>query len=128
MAEPVNLDLNLHLLDRQVITTDGRILCKVDDVEFELDATGHPVVTAILVGPRALAPRLRGRLGRWTASIAARLAGSTPDAPPRIDFAAVTDIGSAVVVATPHRLAVTPLEEWVDHYVVAPIPGSRDAG
>ena len=48
------IDLHLHLLDRQVIDSDGRFVCKVDDLEFDLDELGRPYVVAILVGPRAL--------------------------------------------------------------------------
>jgi sporulation protein YlmC with PRC-barrel domain len=120
------LDLHLHLLDRQVVDRDGRLVCKVDDLELALDELGRPYVTAILVGPRALGPRLGGRLGRWTAAIADRLATG---APPRIDFAQVTDIGSAVTLARrADELDVAPLEAWVDRHVIAPIPGSRHEG
>lgn len=123
------LDLHLQLLDRQVQDPDGRLICKIDDLELELDETGRPYVTAILVGPRALGPRLGGRLGRWVAAIAGRL--TTPDQLeiPRIDFAQVTDIGSAITIArTAEELAVAPLEDWVDRYIIARIPGSRHEG
>jgi sporulation protein YlmC with PRC-barrel domain len=129
VAEGRVLDLHLHLLDRQVIDTDGRLVCKVDDLELELDEAGRPYVTAILVGPRALGPRLGGRLGRWFAAVAARLA--TPDRGdvPRIDFAHVTDIGSAVKLSRRHdEVDIAPLERWVDRYVIGRIPGSSDEG
>lgn len=126
MAAGRVLDLHLHLLDRQVQDPDGRMVCKVDDLELELDATGRPYVTAILVGPRALGPRLGGRLGRWTAAIAGRLANPDQLDVPRIDFAQVTEIGSAVTVArTEQELRVAPLEAWMDRHVIARIPGSR---
>ncbi len=129
MPEGRQLDLHLQLLDRQVQDRDGRMICKVDDLEFDLDETGRPYVTAILIGPRALGPRLGGRLGRWVAAVAARLA--TPDQfqVPQIDFAQVTDIGSAITIArAADELHVAPLEDWVDHYIVARIPGSRHEG
>lgn len=120
------LDLNLRLLDRQVIDVDGRLVCNVDDLEFERTPDGSLIVTAILVGPRALGPRIGGRLGRWVVSIARRLADT--DAPPRIDFAAVSEIGSDVRLRVPRRqLDVAPLEDWIDEYVVARIPGSGHA-
>ncbi|MDQ1722011.1 MAG: hypothetical protein QOI26_1745 [Pseudonocardiales bacterium] len=126
MADGRTLDLHLQLLDRQVVDRDGRFVCKVDDLEFEIDELGHPYVTAILVGPRALGPRLGGRLGRWVAAIGRRLSGGQSEQPPRIDFAQVTDIGSAITLARRHdELGVTPLEAWVDAHVIAPIPGSR---
>jgi sporulation protein YlmC with PRC-barrel domain len=125
MAEGRRLDLHLHLLDRQVQDPDGRMVCKVDDLEFELDAGGRPYVTAILAGPRALGPRLGGRLGRWMAAIAGRLATPEQSEVPRIDFSQVTDIGSAITVARKHQeLDVAPLEGWLDHHVIARIPGS----
>ena len=121
MPEGRQLDLHLQLLDRQVQDRDGRMICKVDDLEFDLDETGRPYVTAILIGPRGL--------GRWVAAVAARLA--TPDQlqVPQIDFAQVTDIGSAITIArAADELHVAPLEDWVDHYIVARIPGSRHEG
>lgn len=123
------LDLHLHLLDRQVIDVDGRMVCKVDDLELELDGTGRPYVTAILVGPRALGPRLGGRLGRWFGAIAARLADADRGGTPRIDFAQVTDIGSAVRLARRRdELGIDPLERWVDRFVIGRIPGSAHEG
>jgi sporulation protein YlmC with PRC-barrel domain len=116
------LDLGLHLLDRQVVDSEGRLVCNVDDVELELDESGHPCVTAILVGPRALGPRIGGRLGHWFVAIAARLADSEP---PRIDFGQVTEIGNAIKVSrSVQELNVTPLESWVRDHVIARIPGS----
>lgn len=126
MAAGRILDLHLHLLDRQVMDADGRFVCKVDDLELEIDEVGRPYVSAILVGPRALGPRLGGRLGHWVSAIARRLSEGQSQQPPRIDFGLVSDIGSAVTLARRHdELAVTPLERWVDEHVIAPIPGSR---
>jgi sporulation protein YlmC with PRC-barrel domain len=125
MAAGRTLDLNLHLLDRQVIDSDRRYVCKIDDLELEIDESGRPYVVAILVGPRALGPRLGGRLGRWMSSIGRRLSEGQRAQPPRIDFAQVTDIASAITIARSHdELDVTALEQWVDTYVISRIPGS----
>jgi sporulation protein YlmC with PRC-barrel domain len=126
MASGRSLDLLLHLLDRQVVDVDGELVCKVDDVELEFDATGTPYVSAILIGPRALGPRLGGRPGRWVSAIAQRLADGQGTQPQRIDFAQVIDIGSAITLSR-HRdeLGVAPLEDWVDTHIVSRIPGSR---
>ena len=120
-------DLALHLLDRQVQDPDGHAVCKVDDLELTVPDDGSPpYVSAILVGPRALGPRLGGRLGRWVASIAGRLATADQVEVPRIDFGYVTGIGNSIVVARhPDELPVAPLEDWLDRHVISRIPGSR---
>jgi hypothetical protein len=120
------MDLDLHLLDRQVIDRDDKLVCKVDDLEFERGADGEAYVAAILVGPRALGKRIGSRLGRWFVSIAERL---STDEMKRIDFAIVDDIGSAIkLTSSRDDLHVAPLDDWLDQYVIARIPGSRHAG
>lgn len=126
MGEGRTLDLHLHLLDRQVVDPDGYFVCKVDDLELDVDEAGYPYVTAILVGPRALGPRLGGRLGRWMTSLGRRLAEGQSWQPPRIDFGLVSDIGSAITVVRPRReLEVASLEDWVDRNIIGRLPGSR---
>src|SRR4051812_25915499 len=132
MSRPAGrvLDLHLQLLDRQVVDCDGQPVCKVDDLELDLDDTGRPYVTAILIGPRALGPRLGGRLGHWITAIAARLSEREAETAQtqRLDFGLVTDIDSAITVSRPvAELAVRPLERWVDEHVISRIPGSRNA-
>jgi sporulation protein YlmC with PRC-barrel domain len=120
------LDLGLHLMDHQVIDTNGRMVCKVDDLELTPDERGNLVVTGILVGPRALGPRLGGRLGRWLAGTGTRLSEKDP---PRIDFGQVTEIGSAVRIArTVGEIDVSQLEDWLSEHVIGRIPGERSAG
>jgi len=122
------IDLQLRLLDRQVIDTDGKFVCNVDDLELDVDEQGTPFVTAILVGPRALGPRFSGRLGRWVVAIATRLSEDRSTEPLRIDYRQVTEIGNVVKLArTKAELGVTPLEEWVDSRIIARIPGSGHA-
>jgi sporulation protein YlmC with PRC-barrel domain len=116
-------DLQLHLLDRQVIDLDGNFVCKVDDLELDLDSDGLPYVTAIVVGPRALGPRIGGRLGVWFGAIAGRLAQT--EAPPTVDFRNVVDIGHDIRVSAKRaELGVDPLERWVDDHIIARVPGS----
>jgi hypothetical protein len=87
---------------------------------------GQLVVTAILVGPRVLGPRLGGWLGRWLARPAQRLSTADRQQPPRIDFAQVTEIGSAVRVArTVAELDVSPVEDWLARNLIGRIPGAR---
>jgi sporulation protein YlmC with PRC-barrel domain len=123
------VDIHLQLLDRQVLDRDGLLVCKVDDIELHEGPDGVPFVTAILVGPRAIGPRLGGRLGRWVTALASRLAESPGDAPPRIPFGRVTAVHSAVDVdRTTAELAVDPLEGWVERHVIGRLPGSGHAG
>jgi hypothetical protein len=117
------LDLNLHVLDRQVVDRDGKMVCKVDDLEFERGSDGALYVAAMLVGPRALGRRIGGRLGRWFVSVAQRLATEPMQ---RIDFALVDEIGSAIKLTSSRTdIGVAPLEDWVNRYVISRVPGSR---
>jgi sporulation protein YlmC with PRC-barrel domain len=117
------LDVHLHLLDRQVVDPDGHFVCKVDDLDLQIGEDGHPYVTAISVGPRAVGPRIGGRLGHWFVAIAERLADT--EKPPHIDFGYVTDIGHDIRVSkTRHDLEVDPFEHWVHDNVISRIPGS----
>lgn len=126
---PPTLDLALHLLDRQVVDPDGRPVCKVDDLEMQLDDAGRPYITAILCGPLALAPRLGGRLGGWLHAVASRISPPAHPSPNRIRFELVTDIGSAIVVCkTREELGIAPAEDWVKSHIVGRIPGNRHAG
>jgi len=125
-GEPRVLDLRLHLLDRQVVGPDGRLLGKVDDLELAEEPDGTLVVTALLSGPLALAPRLGGRLGGWVDAVVRRLSLDRDPAPRRIDIGRVTHIGSAVTVVVPDGGDVSepPLERWLDVHLIRRIPGS----
>jgi len=121
------LHANLHLLDRQLIDTGtGRLLGKVDDLELDLVAD-PPRVSAILTGPQALGPRLPGLLGRAVIAIG-RLLHPDPDPGPIVIPAGmVTDVDSAVHIATHGDLPLTRLADWVDQQVIGRIPGATDA-
>ena len=66
----------LELLDRQLVDREGRLVGKVDDVEFELpdDPGGLPRVTALLAGLGALANHIGGDTGAALAAAERRLA------------------------------------------------------
>lgn len=59
------LDAVLHLLDRQLVDADGRLLGKVDEVELTEWPwpDGKLAVTALLTGPEVLVPRFGGGRG-----------------------------------------------------------------
>ena len=127
-GEPAVLDLQLHLLDRQIVDPDGRMIANVDDLELEEspDQPGTYYVSALRVGPLALGPRLGGRLGHWVAAIARRLSPEPEPVAERIDMELVVDIGSAITLSLPHdQVRVAPLERWLRTYLIDRIPGSR---
>jgi sporulation protein YlmC with PRC-barrel domain len=119
-------DLRLRLLDHQIVDPDGGMVCKVDDVEFDLGPHGTWHVVALLSGAQALGPRLPGRLGRWVTSIGRRLS-VYPDAKPRrIPWQRVREVGSSVVVdGRRDELDTAGLEDWVREHLIDPLPGSR---
>jgi hypothetical protein len=123
------LDLSLHLLDRQVLDTDGGMVCNVDDVELTVpDDGGAPYVSAILCGPGALGPRVGGLVGRWMVAAHRHLGRHREDAPDRIGFELVTDIASSITVAqTREQLGVCAGEDFVRDYLVDRLPGARHA-
>jgi len=119
-------DLALHLLDRQVVDTDGRAVCKVDDLEFTVPDDGSaPYVSAILCGPAALGPRLGGLLGRWLVASTHTFGRSANDRLGRIGMELVTDLGTAITVARSRRdLGVHENEDRAREYLVERIPGA----
>lgn len=98
-------DAVLHLLDRQVIASDGLLVCKVDDLELVESGDGGLVATALLAGPPALLPRLIGRPGAALREFWARLGDEQADRrlPYRIDFALVAELTSAVTLTRPRH-------------------------
>ena len=80
----------LELLDRQLVDRDGRLVGKVDDVEFEIDdePDALPRVTALLSGLGALANHIGGDTGAALAAAERRLAERRDRHPSRVDIAA----------------------------------------
>jgi hypothetical protein len=117
------IDVGLDLLDRQIVDKDGLMSGKVDDLELsppEQDG-GAPVLTAILAGPGALAPRL-GRVATWIA--ARRLRLSRRSDPSRIAFGVVARVGTTVRLAVSRdELDTMTSERWASK-VVERLPGA----
>lgn len=122
MSEPARvLHARLHLLDRQVVRDrDGRLLCKVDDLEVR--PGDRPYVTAILSGPLALGPRVGGVPGWLITQTDELFRREESPGPYRIDMSLVSDIGSAVQVAGDRQDLA--LERWLARNVVERIPGA----
>jgi sporulation protein YlmC with PRC-barrel domain len=94
------LDAALHLMDRQVLDSDGMMVCNVDDLEIT-DGPGDDIsVTGLLVGPAALVPRFSGRLGGWLrqmwTALGVQYAGR--ELPLRLGLDLVEHVGSDVRV------------------------------
>ncbi|TWG96768.1 hypothetical protein L615_004100000250 [Nocardioides sp. J9] len=106
-------DAALHLLDRQVLDCDERLVCKVDDVELTVAADGSLVPTGLLAGLPALLPRFGPRLGavmaRTHASVHDVVAGG--DAPDVVEMDLVDEIASAVHLTVPGAGLLRPREE-----------------
>jgi sporulation protein YlmC with PRC-barrel domain len=94
------LDAALHLLDRQVIGVDGRLVCKVDDLELREYDDGTLAVTALLAGAPVLVPRLGGRIGRRLGQFWGELGLEQADRmhPFRIELDDVDELVSAVLL------------------------------
>jgi sporulation protein YlmC with PRC-barrel domain len=123
MTTSRTLHAQLHLLDRQVIhADDGRMVCKVDDLELALDDAGRPYVTAILAGPLALGPRIGGVVGRLVTSTTELFRPEEDPGPQRISMRLVSAIAGAVTVGGDPQEAA--LEHWARRNLIAPLPGS----
>ncbi len=120
----------LELLDRQLVARDGRLVGKVDDVEFEVpdEPDALPQVTALVSGMGALAAQLGGSPGRALAAAERRLAADRNRHPTRIDLALVTEIGSAIELGADHDdLDSNRAEEWTRSVIIDKIPGAGHA-
>jgi sporulation protein YlmC with PRC-barrel domain len=116
-------DAALHLLDRQLVDPDGRLVAKVDDLEVVEDRDGRLVLTAVLTGPGALAPRMHGRLGELMLAVWSRLHPAEQPRPGRIPMGDVVRIGSAVHVGRRRaQLGVDGFERWMRAHVVERLP------
>lgn len=92
-----SFDAVLHLLDRQLLDAEGRMMGNVDDLE--LADLGHGIeITALLTGTTAFLHRIGGRLGSRLVDAHERMRISAPDRtrPWRIPLDKVQYVDSAV--------------------------------
>jgi hypothetical protein len=123
--------LGLHVLDRQLVDRDGRMVAKVDDVEIsEPDRPGElPIVTALLCGPSALGRRFGPRLGSTLEALRGITCEVPPSGPPALSTDLVVEIGPALKLGTTRdTLPVAVVEAFLAEHVVAHIPGSGEPG
>ncbi|MEU5725478.1 hypothetical protein [Micromonospora sp. NPDC047738] len=124
----MRLQLAKQLLDRQIVDRDGRLVGRVDDIAFAIDAEGVPYVDCLLSGHGVLGQRIGGRIGRFLVSIAERFAEEVPVPPRRIPLAQVAEVDSAVRLRCPAAdLPPSPTESWLRRHVIDQIPGADHA-
>ena len=120
----------LELLDRQLVDREGRLVGKVDDVEFAIDDEPEalPRVTALVAGLGALANHIGGDTGHALAAAERRLAARRDRQPSRVDIAMVREIGSAIELdADGEDLDTNRGERWVRDVIIDKIPGAGHA-
>src|SRR5215212_3732434 len=125
------LDAGLHLLDRQIVDGDGCMAGKVDDLEFtpaEDDPDGPPILTALLSGPAAAAPRLGRRLGRAVLAVLELARGAQGEVPHRVEFGVVKRVEDHVELGVSRQILDSDrAERWFRDHVMAHFWGSDHA-
>jgi sporulation protein YlmC with PRC-barrel domain len=122
------LDAGLHLLDRQLVDSEGKMAGKVDDLELQFPdgGVGPPILTAIYAGPGALSRRIGGKIGAWIESVHARLHHEAEPGPARVPFGVVKRIENEIGLSVPKRdLDVSLFEDWVRDRIISKIPGAQ---
>jgi hypothetical protein len=124
----VRLQLAKQLLDQQIVDRDGRLVGRVDDITFAVDADGVPYVDCLLSGQTVLGQRLDGRIGRLLVAVAERFAEDVPVAPRRIPLTQVAQLDSAVRLrCRVADLPPPPMETWLRRHIIDRIPGAHRA-
>lgn len=127
-------DAALHLLDRQVVDDDGRLLAKVDDVELRLEADGTIRPTGLLVGLPVLLPRLGRRIGHRLARLHVELRPAAEDRgrPLVVDMDRVVSLTSEVRLSGDGRSSLRRLPreraEAPDRWRLGDLLGTPAAG
>jgi sporulation protein YlmC with PRC-barrel domain len=117
------MDLVRDLLDKKVVDRNGREMGRVDSIVLVVRREKPPCVSAVEVGPAALATRIRPMFGRWVSGLE-RALGVDEGRPLRIPFAQILEsrdhvkvdlaFGETTAAAVEQRL-----RRWVSS-----IPGS----
>ena len=117
--------LALHVLDHQLVATDGRFAGKVDDAELSFHDPERPHLAALLSGPGVLATRLGHRTyGGWRERIEHHI-DSPSGRTARIPMSAVRSMESGITInLDAEELAPYGSERWVADHVIGHIPGN----
>lgn len=101
------------------------MVANVDDVEIEERSDATFAVTALLVGPAVLGPRMGGVLGRVMISTWSRLAHKDRTEPGRIEISKVAKIDSAIHLSVRREdVGVDGFETWIRTRIIEKIPGA----
>jgi sporulation protein YlmC with PRC-barrel domain len=119
------MQLLRDILDKQVVDREQVKIGKVDGLVVELRQGKPPRLVAVELGSIALARRLGGQLGRWTARLAAKLGGKRQARPHRIAWNKVRDIGVDIEFDIDvRRTKILAWQHWLRDHVVGRIPGA----
>lgn len=119
------IDLGRQLLDKQLLDSEGQPCGKVDDLVFDVEGSGRPVMTSILVGPGALGDVLPGWPGRVMRAVWKRLHPNKDPQPIAIPWADVERVDYAVHLTVQREEAgLTVSEDWARELIISKIPGA----
>jgi sporulation protein YlmC with PRC-barrel domain len=120
----VNVDVVRDVLDKSIVDRSGRQVGRVDGIVLELRAGEPPRVSAVLIGPEALASRLHPTIGRWL-TLLARSVGASDSVAARIDFLHIVAIDREVTTDVPRSaVGADALERRLRQWLMK-IPGNR---
>jgi hypothetical protein len=114
------LDTQLHLLDRQVLDTNGEPVVVVDDIEIDGVEWDEPI------DPQAAPPTIRALLSGPV--LATRIFGGRPPSSRwhRIAWRHVSEVGVAIRLGVRgDELDVSWTERWVRDHIIRRIPGGE---
>lgn len=122
------VDVALRLLDHQIVGEGGQLVGNADNLEVRESGEGL-TVTALVVGPAGLGPRMPGRLGRWIVAVWRRMSLAGDPGPIVLPLSEVQCVGWGVEVS--ERGAATlangaGLERWLRRHLVGRMPGAKE--
>jgi hypothetical protein len=108
------------LMDQQLLSSDGRRIGRVDDVEGRIDRDGGLTLIALASGPVALLGRVHPAIGR----VGRRVLGSRFES--RIEITEVAEPGLDVHLRGPaERYATGRSDAWLARHLIDRLPGGR---
>ena len=122
------VEVALDILDRQLLDISGKPCGKVDDLLLEFpdeSPSRPPVVTHILVSPGALAPRVRGIIGKVMLAVWRRLHPDKDPKPVAIAWSLVEKVDTDVhLMVLRGEAGLMRSEDWARDNFIGRIPGA----